>query len=85
MGINHLMTNIKPMKFSDQVRAAIESAPKSRYVIAAETGIDPATLSRFMHRKGGLSIEGLDLLAEFLGWSLNVTTEQTKPSTKKRS
>ena len=80
----HTMAN-KLTKFSDQLRAAINAAEKSRYVIAAETGIDAATLSRFMNGKGGLSIEGLDLLAECLGWSLNVATEQTKPSKQKRS
>ena len=54
-------------------------------MIAAETGIDAATLSRFMNGKGGLSMEGLDLIAECLGWSLAVAGTPTKKTIKKRS
>jgi transcriptional regulator with XRE-family HTH domain len=66
---------MKPMKMkrtkvTDQLRRAIETADKSRYALAQETGIDQATLSRFMHGKGGLSIEGLDLLADAIGLEL---------------
>lgn len=48
----------------------------SRYQIGQETGIDPATLCRFIHEEGGLSMDGLDRIADYLG--LNLTTE-TKP------
>ena len=60
----------KPTKLSDQLRRAIETADKSRYALWQETGIAQATLCRFMQGKGGLSIEGLDLLAEALGLEL---------------
>ncbi|OHB82348.1 MAG: hypothetical protein A2V98_05815 [Planctomycetes bacterium RBG_16_64_12] len=60
----------KRTKVTDQLRRAIETADKSRYALAQETGIDQATLSRFMHGKGGLSLAGWDLLAEALGLEL---------------
>lgn len=68
-------------KFSDELRAAIVAAEKSRYQIRAETGIDEATLSRFIHGKGGLSIDGLDAIAECLG--LHVSTKPAKRKTKR--
>ena len=39
---------------TNQLRKAIDAGGKSRYQIAKETGIDEATLSRFMHGKGRL-------------------------------
>jgi transcriptional regulator with XRE-family HTH domain len=66
----------KPTKLSDQIRQAIETCGKTRYQIGQETGIDQATLCRFMSGKGGLSIPVLDRLGEYLG--LNITTE-SKP------
>lgn len=57
----------KRTKISDQIRAAIESAEVTRYRIAQETGIDEATLSRFMAKKVGMSVETLDKLGEYLG------------------
>ena len=60
----------KRTKLTDQLKAAIDAAGKSRYTLWQETGIDQATLSRFMHGKGGLSMDGLDRLAEALGLEL---------------
>jgi len=70
----------KRTKLSDQLRQAIETADKSRYVLAQETGIDQATLSRFMHGKGGLSTEGMDLLGESLGLELKLKRATRKPT-----
>lgn len=72
----------KRIKLTDQLRAAIEGGPKSRYQIAKETGIDEATLSRFIHSKGGLSMEGLDSIADCLG--LNLVQEGRPRKTKGR-
>lgn len=69
-------------KLTDQLRRAIETSDKSRYTLWQETGIDQATLSRFMHGKGGLSLEGWDLLGEALGLEL-VAKRPTKRRTKK--
>ena len=68
----------KRIPLSDQLRQAIDGCGKSRYEISRETGIDQATLSRFMNDKGGLSIPVLDRLADCLG--LNITTESKPPT-----
>ena len=60
----------KRIKLSDQLRRAIETAGRTRYKLAQETGIDQAVLSRFMHRKGGMLIDAIDRLAEALDLEL---------------
>lgn len=70
----------KRKTFCDELRDAIDSAEISRYRLAEETGIDAATLSRFMNGKGGLSVDGLDKIAAVLG--LHVTVEAKKPKAK---
>jgi len=60
----------KHTRLTDQLRQAIDTADKSRYRIALEAKIDHATLSRFMNGKGGLSMVGLNRLAEVLGLEL---------------
>ena len=62
----------KRERFTDQLRAAINASEKTMGQIARESGIDIATISRFMHGKGGLSVEGLDAIADCL--NLNITT-----------
>ena len=54
------------LKFSEQIRRAIESSGETRYRISVETGVSQTTLSRFMHDKGGLSTDVLDRIAEYL-------------------
>jgi len=67
------MTNMRRKKpISDQLRDAIRNATVSRYRLAAESGIDESTISRFLNGKGGLSIEGLDRIADCLGLRLVV-------------
>ena len=60
------MARKRTKKLSEQMRRIIDESEKSRYAISQETGIDEATLSRFMHGKGGLSIPVLDQLGECL-------------------
>jgi transcriptional regulator with XRE-family HTH domain len=72
----------KRLPLSEQVRRAIDAAPVSRYVIGNATGIDHATISRFMNGKGGLSTEALDAIADYL--DLELTTRQ-KPAARKAS
>ena len=50
---------------SDYLRRAIDECGRSRYSISCETGIDQATLSRFM-RGGGLSLNAVDKLMDAL-------------------
>jgi transcriptional regulator with XRE-family HTH domain len=74
------MTKKQAKRFSDEIRAAVESCGKTRYRIAQETGIDAAALCRFVQGQVGLSMENLDKLAECIG--LHVFSER-KPSPKK--
>ena len=72
------MKTKQPRTLTDQLRRAIAAGPKTRYQLAGETGIDQATLSRFVHGKGGLSLSGADRIAAALG--LNLTANQaTRP------
>jgi transcriptional regulator with XRE-family HTH domain len=64
--------------FSDQLRDAIRDCGLTRYAIAKRSGIDQATLSRFMAAKGGLSVEGLDRIAESIGLRLVVEKRKGK-------
>lgn len=68
----------KYTRLTDQLRQAIDTADISRYRIALEAEIDHATLSRFMNGKGGLSMDGLDRLAEVLGLELVARQRPTK-------
>jgi transcriptional regulator with XRE-family HTH domain len=72
------MAKKRRLKFSDQLRRAIETSELSRYEISKRTGIAQSTLSKFMAGKGGLSVEGLDKIADCLG--LNLTSD---PAAKK--
>ena len=49
----------------------------TRYAISKATGIDQATLSRFMSGERGLPMKTLDTLANFL--DLNITVGQRRP------
>ena len=51
---------------SNQLRRCVEQSGLSRYAISKATGIDQATLSRFMSGERGLPMKTLDVLAEFL-------------------
>jgi transcriptional regulator with XRE-family HTH domain len=66
----------KRLKLTDQLRRAMDASGVSRYRISQETGIAEATLSRFMSGKGGLSMEGLDAIADYL--RLNIVAEADK-------
>ncbi len=57
---------------SDQIRDAVSSSDVSRYRIAQKTGIEQSTLSRFMGGTGGMTVETLDKLGEYLGLEIVV-------------
>ncbi len=66
------------LKVSDQIRRAVVGSGMSRYRICKELGLAEATMSRFMSGKGGLSMETLDALADFL--DLNITAGRCRRS-----
>jgi transcriptional regulator with XRE-family HTH domain len=65
-------------RFSDQIRAAVNSSGMSRYRICQEIGLSQAAMSRFMASKSGLSMNSLDRLAHLLGLAVVVKTEAIK-------
>jgi transcriptional regulator with XRE-family HTH domain len=74
--------------FSEQVRRLIEASGQTRYRICMETGIDQATMSRFMNGTGILSTNQLDALANLLHWRIGpelkaATRSRTKPAAGK--
>src|SRR5262249_45356605 len=66
-------------KLSDQVRRAVDASGLSRYAVCKALGLSQATMSPFMSRQGGLSMEYLDALAELL--DLKITAGR-KPDKK---
>jgi transcriptional regulator with XRE-family HTH domain len=75
-----MTTKAKRLKLSDQVRQVIEDCGETRYAICKATGLDNATLSRFMSAERGLSTTALDTLAEYLELSI---VSIRKPITRK--
>ena len=63
----------KRIRFSDQIRQAVDSSGLSRYRICKEAGIDQATFSRFMSGKVGMALPTLDVLADVLGLDIVMT------------
>ena len=63
---------------SDQVRQAVDDCGMTRYAIWKATGIDQATLSRFVTGERRLSMDSLDRLADLL--DLNITTGRRRRS-----
>jgi hypothetical protein len=59
-------------KVSDQLRRIIADCGLSRYEISKRTGIDEATLSRFMYGERGLSMKALDRLGDSLGLTVKM-------------
>lgn len=68
------------MGILDQLREAIRTSGRSRYVLARETGVSQTLLSRLMSGKRGVSVETLELLAHELGYEVKLqakSEEQT--------
>jgi transcriptional regulator with XRE-family HTH domain len=62
----------REVSLSDEIRQAVDASGQSRYRIAKELGISESTMSRFMNRKGGLTLKLLDRLADLLGLHISV-------------
>jgi len=65
-------------KLSDQVRQAVDESGQSRYAIGKATGIDAATLSRFMSGERGIPMKTLDVLADHLDLNIAIGTGRRK-------
>ncbi|MBU4271580.1 MAG: helix-turn-helix transcriptional regulator, partial [Planctomycetes bacterium] len=79
------MTKKQAKQFSDEIRAAVQNCGKTRYRIAKQTGIDAATLCRFVQGQVGLSMDSLDKLAACIGIRLVVQkSRRTNNSSSKQ-
>jgi transcriptional regulator with XRE-family HTH domain len=57
----------KSKSFTDQIRDAVKASKMSHYRLCKETGIDKASLSKFMSgERPGLSMDALNKLAALL-------------------
>jgi len=65
-------------KLTEQVRQAVRDCGLSRYAIWQLTGVDQATLSRFVNGERGLSMEALDALGDALGIQITAKGESMK-------
>lgn len=66
---------------SDVLRRAILDSGLPLLRIANETGVQRASLSRFVRDKNSLRLDVADKLAAYFG--LELTTTENKPTTKK--
>jgi len=55
---------------TEALRAAIDESGVTRYRIAKETGLQEASLSRFMSGETSLRLDKADAIAEYLGLEL---------------
>jgi plasmid maintenance system antidote protein VapI len=55
---------------TDQLRRLIRESGVTCYVIAQQTGVSNATLSKFLSGERGLSCEAMDALGEYFGWQV---------------
>ncbi len=74
--LRRLIMAQRRLKFSEQIRRAIDGCGKTRYRLAQETGIDESLLSRFMRGKCNLSLKLVDKLAQNIGFSVQVPTKR---------
>lgn len=56
----------------DEIRRTIRNSEQTRYRIAKESGMSQGQLSRLMTGERGLSVESIELLAEYLGLEILV-------------
>ena len=69
-------TMAKKKPLSEQLRDAVRNAGVSRYRIAQDTGITEGQLCRFVHGQSRLTLDTIDVLAEYL--KLDIVPRQRK-------
>ena len=71
---------------SEQFRQAIAASGITRYEIAKATGVSQSTLSKFMLRQRGISVEAMDAVGLLLGLRLSAINKKRtqKPTTGAR-
>jgi hypothetical protein len=56
----------------DQIREAVRKSTLSHYEICRQTGINKASMSRFVNGRGGLSLSNLNKLAALVGLRITI-------------
>jgi hypothetical protein len=62
----------------DDIRKAINASDTSRYRISKNTGLSESHLSQFMDGTKGLSVEAVELLADYLGLEIVARPKRRK-------
>lgn len=80
------MDKIQPMSkkrllLTEQLRQAVVNCGESQYAICRATGIDKASLSRFVSGERGVSMTALDALGQYLGLEL---VAKRRPKAKRK-
>ena len=68
----------KPKTLSDQLRRAIEQSGMSRYRLAEESGVDAASLCRFVAGQTGLTLKNIDRIGQVIGLRLVIDGPEGK-------
>ena len=66
----------RKVKLVDQIRQAAIASGLSQNALARAAGMDPGAVNRFINGERGLSMEGLDALADVLG--LRIVADEPK-------
>jgi hypothetical protein len=65
-------------KLFEITRRAILDATVSRHAISKATGVDKAALSRFVHSQRGLSVQSVEAILDYLGYTVEVTQPESE-------
>ncbi len=74
----------KQLKVTDQLRKLIRDSGVTCYVIAQETKVSNAALSRFLSGERGLSAKALDTLGHYFGWEVVARPDKARRSKQGR-
>lgn len=64
--------------FSDQLRQAICDSGHNQAVLSRATGVQAAVLSRFIHRRAGMSMQSIEKVVAHLGLELCALSKEER-------
>ena len=65
-------------KILGAIKAAINASDQNRHRIAQDTGISESALSRLMSGERGLSVESVEILADYLGLEISIKPKRRR-------
>ena len=66
------MATRKPKTIGDKLRKAAKDSGRSGYDLAKQTGLNEATMSRFMRGMGNPRLDSAEFLANELGYTIEL-------------